>query len=300
MAQIRELLQQSGLSPRRMFGQNFLIDLNLMNKLLELADVDPSVPVLEVGPGTGSLTESLLDLGAKVVAVEIDRGLHELLSQRIGHRPELTLIHADALAGKRDINPAVLHELGPRAQLVANLPYNIATPLVLQCLLDTWQAMHGQDRLTIFNRLTFTVQLEVAQRMLAQVGGEDYGPVSVITSLMGSVTPGPVLPATAFWPRPKVASRILRIDFDESRATGIKDATVLSKVLFLAFNQRRKQIGPILRRRLDGVDPSVIASIMNSAGVEPSQRAQSVTPEKFLTIANSLADLRQPPNTSAM
>ncbi|NLW88041.1 MAG: ribosomal RNA small subunit methyltransferase A [Planctomycetes bacterium] len=288
LAQIRALLEEAGLSPRRMFGQNFLIDLNLMNKVLELADVDPSQPVLEVGPGTGSLTEALLETGAKVVAVEIDRGLHALLANRFADRPNIRLIHADILAGKHAVNPAVLGELGSAAQLVSNLPYNIATPLVAQCLLDTWSAMHGESGLCRFSRLTFTVQLEVAQRMSAGPGDEEYGPISVLAGLLGRMTVGPVIPATAFWPQPKVNSRILRIDFDEQAADRIKNAADLAQIIFLAFNQRRKQIGPILQRRLEGATGADVEAALKLAGVEPQQRAQSIKPEQFMLIANSL------------
>lgn len=288
-AQIKEMLEEANLAPNRTYGQNFLIDHNLMTKLLELAQILPELPVLEVGPGTGSLTEELLAVSRRVVAVEIDRGLHGLLTRRLGAMPNLVLLHDDALSGKHAITPEVLAALGPAAQLVANLPYSIATPLVAQCLLDSWAASRGDSALTRFNRLTFTVQREVGDRMAATTGDADYGPVSVIVSLLGKVTLGPVVPATSFWPRPNVVSRIVRIDFDAAAAAALEDGSILSAALFFAFNQRRKQIGSVIRRKDVGLASNVFLTAVLDAGVGPTLRAEEITPPQFLAIANSLA-----------
>lgn len=354
LSEIRELLEQSGLSPRKQFGQNFLIDHNLMGKLLELADVLPDVPVLEVGPGTGSLTEELLRLASKVVAVEIDRGLGELLQTRL-NEPNFRLIRGDVLADKRHISPEVLSELGPVAQMVSNLPYSIATPLVAQCLLDSWTAcsrtVFGEketgetgtgemgtgsffrrlkkgacplftdktseengDRhlfpndnsgkrsqspfssqspssgLTCFRRLTFTVQREVADRLVAGAGDEAYGPVSVVVALLSLARPGPVLPASAFWPRPAVESQMVRLDFDPERAGLIRDISVLTGVLTLSFSQRRKQLGSIFRRST-AFRPEALMAGAEQSGIDLTCRAEDLSAETFLKLSNLLVDL---------
>ena len=142
LREIRALLAAGGLNPQHRFGQNFLIDLNLMRKLVAAAELSPDDVVLEVGPGTGSLTEMLLDAGVRVVAVEIDRGFQAILRERLAANQRFTLVQGDALAGKHRVNPLVLNALrqtrpgaGGSYKLVANLPYQIATPQLVDLLL---------------------------------------------------------------------------------------------------------------------------------------------------------------------
>ncbi|RPI63097.1 MAG: ribosomal RNA small subunit methyltransferase A, partial [Planctomycetaceae bacterium] len=239
-SEIRELLESAGLSPLKAFGQNFLIDHNLMGKLLEMANPSEAPVVLEVGPGTGSLTEELLKAAPRLVSVEIDHGLGRLLADRLGGEAKFTLIRGDVLADKHHISPEVLSAVGPTAHLVSNLPYNISVPLIAQCLTDSWQMLQPAHPtpLTRFDRLTFTVQKEVADRLLAGEGDEAYGPVSVIVGLLGRAVAGPIVPASAFWPKPSIASRIVRIDFDPTAAGQIRDVAVLGQIVNLAFSQR--------------------------------------------------------------
>jgi 16S rRNA (adenine1518-N6/adenine1519-N6)-dimethyltransferase len=290
LTEIRRMLAEAGLTPRRRFGQIFLIDGNLMAKLLELAEVPAGQTVLEIGPGTGSLTEELLTRGAKVVAVEIDKGLCRLLRQRLGDRGDLTLIQGDALSGKGQLSEAMLSALPPTVHLVANLPYNIATPLVAECLLHSWRVQAGQGPLGCrFDRLTFTVQREVADRLAAPPGGRDYGPVSVLVALLGRVRLGNALPALAFWPAPKVASRMVRIDLDLQAAAALKNVETLRALLALAFAQRRKQIGSIVRRKPAVFEARALASAIAAAKITPTLRPQNVTPPQYLAAANALA-----------
>ena len=286
LSEIRSLLKRFGLRPNRAFGQSFLIDKNLMGKLLELAELSGDQTVLEVGPATGSLTEELLTRAGRVVAVEIDRGFYELLQQHLGDRENLTLICGDVLSSKHEIAPTVLDAIKPRAVLVANLPYNIATPLIADCLIGSWRSNYR------FDRLTFTVQEEVAQRLNASCGSSSYGSVSVLVSLLGRVTMGPIIQRTAFFPSPKVASRIVRIDFDEDSAGDLMDIDVLRRVLNLAFGQRRKQIGSLVRRKeaqdLAG-SPEALADAMRRGGIDMKARPQRVAPGAFAALANFLS-----------
>jgi 16S rRNA (adenine1518-N6/adenine1519-N6)-dimethyltransferase len=315
--EIRRMLSEAGLAPNRALGQNFLIDGNLMNRFLELAGVQPADTVLEVGPGTGSLTEELAARAGRVVAVEIDRGLHALLRRRLADRANVTLLHADVLAGKHAINPEVLKHLGARAVLVSNLPYNIASPLVAECLLITARARvtevklpgssSGTDtrepdpeRACCFDHLTFTVQREVGDRLAAGPGEPAYGPLSVIVTLLGRLTAGPAIPASAFWPPPKVASRVLRIDFDIARTARLADAEVLRSLLAVAFAQRRKQLASLLRRDDSPFSPEALAAAFGQAGVDPTLRAEQVAPEQFLAMANAIAALRRSPDTRSL
>lgn len=291
LRQIRRMLEEAGLRPNKRLGQCFLIDKNLMSKLLDLADPSAGGTVLEVGPGTGSLTEGLLDRAGRVVAVEIDRGLAGLLRRRLGDRENLLLIHGDVLAGKRAIAPEILAALGKAADLVADLPYNIATPILACCLLNSWRALRGKgsQAACLFERLSFLVQRELAERLTAAVGSSAYGPISVLVALLGRLSGGPVVPASAFWPRPKVTGRIVRIDFDAAGARRLEDADVLTAVLELSFAQRRKQIGSIIRRKGAVFSPQALGAGLEAAGIERASRAQNIAPGQYLKLANVLA-----------
>ena len=338
--EIREILQQANLAPQKAMGQNFLIDHNLMGKLLELADLSGTETVLEVGPGTGSLTEELLSRCRKLVAVELDRGLGDVLDARLGGRENFKLVRGDILESKHRLSGEVLAELSVAAagtvHLVSNLPYNVATPLIAQCLIDSWHdltacnagilpaplgggapvpppvgdsqdisslntrrdrspAAQGRNSgspvpLCRFERLTFTVQREVADRLTAGAGQEAYGIVSIVVALLGAARCGPVVPATAFWPAPTVASRIVRIDFDPAAARAIRDVAILLEVVNLAFAQRRKQIGSILRRaEHSSFSPAQLKEALEKNSIDPTARPERITPAQFLTIANALA-----------
>ena len=292
LREIRRLLSEAGLKPRKRLGQSFLVDGNLLGIVVDLAELTGKETVLEPGPGTGMLTEELLAHAKRVVGVEIDRGLCELLRRRLGERENFTLICGDVLAGKHAISPAVLAAVGPGTHLVSNLPYSIATPLIAECLLVSWRATRPEGAAgSSFARLTFTVQREVADRLSASPGSGSYGPVSVVVALLGNVQPGRVLPASAFWPRPQVSSRIMRIDFDGSRAGQLADVETLMAVLSLLFGQRRKQVGSLIRRPPRHFTEDALRGAMAAAGVDLTCRAEQLPPEKFLALANALASV---------
>ncbi|MHC4564104.1 MAG: ribosomal RNA small subunit methyltransferase A, partial [Planctomycetota bacterium] len=161
-----------------------------------------------------------------------------MLSHRLGDNDNLTVVVGDVLAGKHAMAEGVVEALGPEAHLVSNLPYSIATPLISLCLQSSWRALRGQSGACRFDRLTFTVQKEVADRLVASPGSGDYGPISVLIALLASASPGPIVPATAFWPKPKIASRIVRIDFDPVAAERIDDLPRLTEIVAAAFGHR--------------------------------------------------------------
>ncbi len=289
LTEIRAMLASAGLSPQRMFGQNFMVDHNLLGRLVALAEPGPLQRVLEVGPGTGTLTEELLATGAEVLSVEIDRGLAGLLRDRLGNHERFHLLHTDALAGKHRIAPAVLETLaglgdGP-AKLVSNLPYNIATSLIVECLL-LGRPGH-EDAPVRFESLTFTVQREVTERLVAGPGSGAYGPVSVMVALYGQATLGPLLPPEAFWPRPTVTSRMMRIDVRLADAG--PDPRALSAVLTACFGQRRKRIGSVGRRRGSPWDDATFSAALASVGIDGDQRPEQVAPAQFAALSQTLA-----------
>jgi 16S rRNA (adenine1518-N6/adenine1519-N6)-dimethyltransferase len=273
-SEIRSLLAGAGLAPRHRYGQNFLIDLNLMRKLVAAAEVHAEDVILEVGPGTGSLTEILLDHGARVVAVEIDRGLQALLRDRLGEHKRLTLVQADVLASKHEINPLVLKlvigkEPGPSGarKLVANLPYQVATPLMLELLHTT----------PPFERLTCTVQKEVGQRLAAEPRSPDYGPISVIAQTLAEIELIAILPPSAFWPRPKVESLMLTLRPRPREQIDVTDVADFVSFVQRGFAQRRK----MLRRAVRDWDLLDALAVFHRAGVNPDARPEELAPHSW-------------------
>lgn len=262
-----------------------------MRKLLELADLGGDETVLEVGAATGSLTEELLARARRVVAVEVDPHLAELLRRRLGPAEGLTLLNCDALAGKRALAPEVLEAVRGQEDLhlVSNLPYGMAVPLILNCLLVSWRAARlPGPRPVCFRRLTFTVQRELVDRLTAEAG-RDYGPAAVIVALLARATPGRAIAPESFWPRPNVSSQMLRLDFEPARAARLADCDVLLGVLSATFGQRRKKIAAAARRKGLPFPADGFTAALARAGVDPSARPEQVGPDSFLALANALA-----------
>jgi len=290
LSEIRALLSACGLKPKRSLGQNFLIDANLMAILLATAELGGRETVLEVGAATGSLTEDLLSAARRVVAVEQDDRLADILDRRLGGREDLTIVRGDVLADKHALAPAVLAALGDerRVHLVSNLPYGAAVPVVLNALLVSWRAARAGAGVG-FERLTVTIQRELAQRLTAPPGGADYGPPGVIAACLARATLGRIIGPGAFWPRPKVQSQIVRLDFDPPAAAGLADAETLSAVLAATFSQRRKKIAAAARLKGLPFAPERFLAGLEQAGIDPDARPQQVPAAAFRDLANALA-----------
>jgi 16S rRNA (adenine1518-N6/adenine1519-N6)-dimethyltransferase len=262
LTQIKQLLEARGLSPRKSLGQNFLIDHNLVARLVEASGLEAGDLVLEVGPGTGVLTEALIEAGCDVIACELDRGLADLLRERLGDR--MTLIEGDCLDGKRALNPSLVHAIADRPfRLVANLPYGAASPLMLTLAAHhpTCASMH------------VTIQKEVAQRLRATPGSKDYGGLSVIVQALCDVARIADLPPHCFWPRPKVTSEMVSITRRGTPLTADPDA--LSDLCHRLFSQRRKQIGSVLGRQIDWPQ-----------GIEGEMRAENLTVAQIVALCD--------------
>jgi 16S rRNA (adenine1518-N6/adenine1519-N6)-dimethyltransferase len=271
VSEIRSLLAAAGLSPQHRFGQNFLVDLNLMRKLVQRAELCAADVVLEVGPGTGSLTEILLETGARVIAVEIDRGFQEILENRLAQQERFTLLRGDALAGKNHIQPAVLETLraaqpgpGGARKLVANLPYQIATPLLIELLYVT----------PAVTRMTCTIQKEVGLRLAAAARSDAYGPISVLMQTLADVHTVAHLPPHVFWPVPGVESIMVDIRPHARSTQTAEKAAAFAEFVHRGFQQRRK----MLRRILSDFPPDEADRIFSEAGVTATQRPEELSP----------------------
>lgn len=265
LAQIKALLDERGLRPRHALGQNFLIDQNLVRKLVDASGVGAGDVVLEVGPGTGTLTEELLGRGCEVVACELDRGLAAMLRERLGplHPGRFTLVEGDCLAGKRELNPDVAAALAGRPfRLVANLPYGAATPLML-VLLTSHPACAG---------MFVTVQREVADRLLAGPGGKEYGTLGVVAQAAAEVGRVATLPPECFWPRPEVTSAMVSVV--RKREPMTDDLGGLAEFCQRVFGSRRKQLGSVLGRETAWPE-----------GVRPEMRVEQLTPAQIVALS---------------
>jgi 16S rRNA (adenine1518-N6/adenine1519-N6)-dimethyltransferase len=249
LTDIRSLLAGYGLRPKKRFGQNFLHDGNQMARILEAAGVARGELVLEVGAGTGALSERLVEAGATVVAVEVDTDLEPILRARLdGRGQQFELIMGDVLEGKHDLNPAVRARLVDRPfKLIANLPYNVASPLLVNLAVD-YPRMSGA---------IVMVQKEVADRLAAAPGGRDYGPLTVMVQAMCEVERLFVLGPGCFWPQPEIDSAVVRLTRRAAPLTA--DAGELSKLVHTLFTRRRKTLRAILGRDYPwppGIDPT--------------------------------------------
>ncbi|MDX1963089.1 MAG: 16S rRNA (adenine(1518)-N(6)/adenine(1519)-N(6))-dimethyltransferase RsmA [Pirellulales bacterium] len=241
---LRRRFAEVGLEPVKKHGQNFLIDLNLMELLAKSADLQPTDVVLEVGTGTGALTGIMAQQAAHVISVEIDPRLHQLASEELIDQPNVTLLCQDALQDKNHLAPNILElvqsELtaGPDRQfkVAANLPYCVATPIISNLLLDPPLPVS----------LTVTIQLELAQRITAVPQTKDYSALSIWVQCQANAEILRVLPPSAFWPRPQVESAILKITPDPALRRQIPDLRGFHEFIRALFLYRRKHLRGVL------------------------------------------------------
>lgn len=263
--QIRLLLEQYGHVPSKALGQHFLADPNIVDKIVRTAGVGSGDNVLEVGAGTGTLTAALVATGARVVAVEFDRRLASLVSDTLGDKVEL--IAADVM--KLDLGEVLG---GDEWVLVANLPYNVGTPLVL----DLLRNRPGVVRLVVM------VQREVAERLCAAPGSRSYGIPSVVAALHADARIEFTVPPHVFWPPPDVQSAVVVLERtgDAAPERDVEAAIALAEAV---FGQRRK----MLRRSLTTVTGEPLAAL-ERAGIEPTVRPEELEPADFLRLARAL------------
>jgi 16S rRNA (adenine1518-N6/adenine1519-N6)-dimethyltransferase len=265
MLSLQETLEKFSLKPQKHLGQNFLLDLNLTDKIVRAAGKLEGRSVIEIGPGPGGLTRSLLRGGAEnVIAIELDPRCREALEDLRMVSPQLKILVADAL--KVDIS---LLGAAPR-KIVANLPYNIATVLLFQWL----------DKIQSFESLTLMFQKEVAQRLLATPKSSAYGRLSVMTQWLCKVERIFDIPPQAFTPPPKVISTVVHLT-PHSQPLAPADPKMLSLVVKTAFGQRRK----MLRSSLKSLGHDKTEAILSQANINPMRRAEELSVVEFCQLA---------------
>ncbi len=274
----------STLRPKKRFGQHFLRDLRVVERIVAAFAPQPTDHVVEIGPGEGVLTRTLIGRVARLDLVELDRDLAAQLAQTYAGAPTITVHQADAL--KFDFR--ALARPGERLRLIGNLPYNISTPLLFHALAQaecvreaaTAPSMARGPRLGPISDMLFMLQKEVVERLSAVPGGKDYGRLSVMVQWRCRVENLFTVPPGAFYPPPKVDSAVVRLTPHATPPVAVRDPDAFARVVQAAFAQRRKT----LRNSLKGV---VSTEAMSALGIDPVRRAETLSLQEFAALANS-------------
>jgi 16S rRNA (adenine1518-N6/adenine1519-N6)-dimethyltransferase len=268
-ADVRALLHEHDVRPSRALGQNFLADPNTARRIVRLAEVDAGTQVLEIGPGLGSLTLALAATGARVHALELDRHLLDALATVVAPHPNVTLEHGDALAHDWSrLDP------GPWA-CVSNLPYNVATPVVVRLL----------EEAPAVTRLLVMVQREVGERLAAPPGTRASGAVSAKVAYFATARVVASVPASVFVPRPNVESVLVRLDRRPAPPVDVPSREALFGVVAAGFSGRRK----MLRRALRGLLGPATDDVLRAAAVDPTARAEALDLEAWARLTRAAA-----------
>lgn len=299
---IENILHQAGARPRHRLGQHFMIDPRVLRAILDAADLHGDDVVLEVGPGPGNLTALLSEKTGTVLAVDIDSALLAAAAQHWNHLKNVQWLRADVLAGKHEINPAVTQALltllerterngrrHRRGKLVANLPYNVASPLVAELLLLHWRNRHDSaPGGLLFERLVFTVQREVALRMRATAGTAAYGALGIIIQLLGDVEILRMIAPESFWPPPQVHSALVLIRPNEAKMAALSDAVGMQRILAGLFAHRRQNLVNAIRHGFPSVQIIPLLPRLQASGIDPRERAENLAPEQLLLLCEML------------
>jgi len=275
----RAILAARGLRPRKGRGQHFLVDAQVRDAIVAAAGVGPGDAVVEIGPGTGALTEALLRCGARVFAVELDRELAAALHEALGQPPALTVWVADALrfdlAAHLGDDPA-----RGRIQVVANIPYYITTPLILRLLRCR----------ALFSTLHLTVQREVSERIGATPGSKAYGALTLACQYHAKVRQVLAIPRSAFHPIPEVDSTLVRFDLLDEPRVSVSSPPRLFRVIRAAFGQRRKTLRNALHG--GGWPMRALEVALGACGIVGNRRGETLTLEEFAQLSEALPELR--------
>ena len=263
---------------QKKFGQNFLIDGHVLDKIIAGAGVTKDDMVLEIGPGIGTMTQYLAEAAGKVVAVEIDRNLLPILQETLADYDNVKVIHADVLS--LDLEKLVQEENGGRPiKVVANLPYYITTPIIMALF---------EQHVPLAN-VTVMVQKEVAARMKSGPGSKDYGALSLAVQYYAEPYIVANVPCNCFMPRPNVDSAVIRLTRYEEPPVQVKDEKMLFKIIRASFNQRRKTLQNGLNNSSElNFTKDQIAAAIAEAGFSPSVRGEALTLEQFAKLPDNL------------
>lgn len=283
---LKQIFSRRGITPNKRFGQNFLVDQNILLCIPEIADLKEDDVVLEIGTGTGGLTRLLAARSRHVFTIEVDKKLFELSSDILKVYNNVTLVNADILETKHELNPHVTSLMlnwmrehnQPRIKVVSNLPYHISTPVIINLLEDTLP----------IDLMVLMLQKEITERMLAIPGTREYGILSVITRLYSEVEVVKTLPPEVFWPRPEVHSAIVRIVVRKEKYAGsITDYPLFNKIVHAIFTSRRKTLINSLER-LDvlTISREHLKGILKDMQLDERVRGEVLTLDQLIALTN--------------
>jgi len=281
-------LSEAGLRPVSKYGQNFLIDLNLIDLIADSAELRKTDVVLEVGTGVGSLTSRLSDVAGAVLTVEIDQNLYQLAGEELAGRSNVMQIQGDVLRNKNSLRDDLMERIREatrrigdesRFLLVANLPYNVATPIISNLLHQS----PPPDAMVV------TIQKELADRIAARPGTKDYGALSIWVQSLCRVEIVRVVGPKVFWPRPKVDSAILRLDLQPDRRAAIADLAYFHQTVRALFFHRRKYLrSNVISAMKNRLDKSRVDAILQSLGHGETARAEELSVEEIQRLVEAL------------
>lgn len=278
-----DLIKKYDFRFRKKFGQNFLIDTGILNRIADSAEIRPDDCVLEIGPGIGTLTQYLAERAAHVVAVEIDPELIPILKETLGPYENVDVIHGDIL--KQDLKKIAEEYNGGRPlNVVANLPYYITTPIVMS-LFESGAPVRS---------ITVMVQKEVAERMQAAPGGKDYGALTLAVQYYSETDITANVPPNCFIPRPNVGSAVIRMRKYEEPPVHVSDREKMFRIIRAAFNQRRKTlVNAVGNAGEAGVTKETVLAALETLGMSPTVRGEALSLEDFARLTDVLSGINE-------
>lgn len=274
------ILEKYGFSFKKSLGQNFLIDTNILKRIVDFAEMGEETCAIEIGPGIGALTEQLARNSNKVVAFEIDQRLLPILAETLSPYSNVKVIHQDVL--KADVKKVIDEEFADGADImvVANLPYYVTTPIIMKLL---------EEKLPI-RGIVVMLQKEVADRISAKPGTKDYGSLSIAIQYYTHAETVMIVPKTVFVPQPNVDSAVIRLTVRERPAVDVKDESFFFIVTKASFAQRRKTLLNNLTSQLpNGKEKKeAIIDALNASGIDPTRRGETLSLEEFAQLSDLL------------
>jgi 16S rRNA (adenine1518-N6/adenine1519-N6)-dimethyltransferase len=276
MSSPSSLLRKYGIRPLKRLGQCFLCDRNILEKIVRIADVRDTDTVVEIGAGIGVLTGMIASRARRVIALEVDRLLVDLLRKELGDRGNVEIIHRDVL--RFDFSGVVPERGQEKLKVIGNVPYNISSQILLRLL----EYRHS------IGRIVLMLQREVAERLAASPGTKDYGPLSVYVALYTEPTLESRVAASCFQPRPDVESRILRLDVRSEPLCRVDDAEYFHRLVRASFSKRRKTLLNNLKSPQLALTGARIDSALTTLGIDGARRAETLSVKEFAALSNLL------------
>lgn len=280
----KEILNKYKFTFKKSLGQNFLVDVNILQNIVKHAGIDKDAGAIEIGPGIGALTEQLAIHADKVVAFEIDQRLLPILKDTLGDYSNINLIHQDIL--EANVKEVIKENFAPdqKVHVVANLPYYITTPILMKLI---------QDKLPV-SSITVMIQKEVAERMAAEPNTKSYGSLTIALQYYTEAEVVMVVPKTVFMPQPNVDSAILKLNLREKPPVHVQDEDFFFDIIKASFAQRRKTLQNNLKSFFkDKYDKDMITDILLQSGIDFKRRGESLSIEEFAHLANTFTNALQ-------